>query len=48
MTIISSIKSDAKNSLKILLARTEVINPFNKLFKEIEFETLSYCNRKCH
>jgi 2-deoxy-scyllo-inosamine dehydrogenase (SAM-dependent) len=29
-------------------ARLGVINPFRDLFKEIEFETLAYCNRKCN
>ena len=28
-------------------ARLGLINPFSSLFKEIEFETLAYCNRKC-
>jgi len=29
-------------------ARLRMINPFRSLFKEIEFETLAYCNRKCN
>ena len=37
----------AKDGLRKTLARMEVINPFDSLFEEIEFETLSYCNRKC-
>ena len=36
-----------KDGTKKTLANLEIINPFKKLFKEIEFETLSYCNRKC-
>lgn len=36
-----------KQNVKKILAKTELINPFNSLFKELEFETLSYCNRKC-
>ena len=37
----------ASNGIKKTLARLEIINPFSSLFKEIEIETLSYCNRKC-
>jgi len=37
----------AVDDLKKTLARMEVLNPFRKIFEEIEFETLSYCNRKC-
>jgi len=36
-----------KDYTKIFLSRTGLRNPFNKIFKVIEFETTSYCNRKC-
>jgi len=36
-----------KDFLKITLSRLGLRNPFNKVFKVIEFETTSYCNRKC-
>jgi len=36
-----------KDYIKTFLARTELRNPFSTLFTEIEFETNSYCNRKC-
>lgn len=36
-----------KDILKIGLSRTGLRNPFNNMFKVIEFETTSYCNRKC-
>jgi radical SAM protein with 4Fe4S-binding SPASM domain len=37
----------SKDFIKKSLARSEIINPFRTLFKEVEFETLAYCNRKC-
>ena len=37
-----------KDILKITLSRSGIRNPFNKMFNEIEFETTSYCNRKCN
>ena len=37
-----------KDIAKIALSRIGLRNPFSKLFKEIEFETTSYCNRKCN
>lgn len=43
----SSLVKSSKNVVKQILSNTEVINPFRNLFKEIEFETLTYCNRKC-
>ena len=36
-----------KDITKIALSRSGLRNPFKKLFKVIEFETTSYCNRKC-
>ncbi len=36
-----------KDLAKIFLSRAGIRNPFNKMFKVIEFETTSYCNRKC-
>jgi len=36
-----------KDYIKLILSRTGLRNPFNKTFKVIEFETTSYCNRKC-
>ncbi len=36
-----------KDYVKLALSRTGLRNPFNKMFKVIEFETTSYCNRKC-
>lgn len=44
----SLIVNKSKNVIKKVLAKSEIINPFSKIFNEIEFETLSYCNRKCH
>ena len=44
----NNIVSQAKNSVKKVLSNLNIIDPFNKIFSEIEFETLSYCNRKCH
>lgn len=41
--IVRTVKDQAKKSL----ARLGVLNPFSDLFAEIEFETTSYCNRKC-
>ena len=38
---------EVKNIIKKTLSNTNIINPFNDIFKEIEFETLAYCNRKC-
>ena len=43
----NTILQKSKDTIKKSLARTEIINPFRKLFKEVEFETLAYCNRKC-
>jgi sulfatase maturation enzyme AslB (radical SAM superfamily) len=37
-----------KDIIKILLSRSGLRNPFNKLFSEIEFESTAYCNRKCN
>ena len=37
----------AKEIIKIGLSRTGLRNPFNKMFKVVEFETTAYCNRKC-
>lgn len=39
--------ADIKRQLKKGLARTGIVNPFNKMFKDVEFETTAYCNRKC-
>ena len=36
-----------KDIAKLLLSRSNLRNPFSKLFTEIEFETTAYCNRKC-
>ena len=36
-----------KDFVKIGLSRFGLRNPFNKMFQVIEFETTSYCNRKC-
>ena len=36
-----------KDITKIILSRSGIRNPFKNLFKVIEFETTSYCNRKC-
>lgn len=36
-----------KRSVKKILAETEIVNPFRKMFTEIEIETTAYCNRKC-
>ena len=45
---ISSLKKIVPiRSIKKQLARTGLVDPFNSLFKEIEFESTSYCNRKC-
>ena len=43
----SNLKNDAKRLVKKVLARSGMVNPFNEIFKEIEFETTAYCNRKC-
>tara|TARA_B100000029_G_scaffold308804_1_gene301438 strand:+ start:8073 stop:8891 length:819 start_codon:yes stop_codon:yes gene_type:complete len=45
--MIISGKSSLVRIARKSLARAGVINPFRGLFKEIEFETLTYCNRKC-
>lgn len=36
-----------KKKIKNVLVQSGIIDPFRKLFNEIEFETTSYCNRKC-
>ena len=36
-----------KDLAKIVLSRSGIRNPFKSLFKVVEFETTSYCNRKC-
>lgn len=36
-----------KDLIKLFLSRSGIRDPFRSLFKEIEFETTSYCNRKC-
>ena len=36
-----------RDIFKIALSRTNLRNPLANLFKEIEFETTAYCNRKC-
>ena len=36
-----------KDIVKLALSRTGLRNPFSKMFNVIEFETTSYCNRKC-
>lgn len=36
-----------KKNIRKYLARLELIDPFRKPFHEIEFETTSYCNKKC-
>jgi len=36
-----------KDYVKLALSRTGLRNPFKNVFKVIEFETTSYCNRKC-
>ncbi|MBF0541171.1 MAG: SPASM domain-containing protein [Nitrospirae bacterium] len=36
-----------KRHIRRWLAKTNIINPFNKPFNNIEFETTNYCNRKC-
>ena len=36
-----------KDYIKLALSRSGLRNPFKKVFKVIEFETTSYCNRKC-
>ena len=40
-------KFTSKDLIKITLSRLGLRNPFNSMFKVIEFETTSYCNRKC-
>lgn len=37
-----------KNITKLALSNIGIRNPFNTMFKEIEFETTAYCNRKCN
>lgn len=36
-----------KRSVKIGLARLRIVDPFRRLFEDVEFETTAYCNRKC-
>ena len=36
-----------KDITKLVLSNVGLRNPFNEIFKEIEFETTAYCNRKC-
>lgn len=36
-----------KKTIKYTLGRLGILDPFRKPFKEIEFETTTYCNRKC-
>ena len=36
-----------KDVAKLTLSNIGLRNPFNQIFKEIEFETTAYCNRKC-
>jgi len=36
-----------KDIAKLTLSNIGLRNPFNQIFKEIEFETTAYCNRKC-
>ena len=36
-----------KDIVKLTLSRSGLRNPFNKMFNVLEFETTSYCNRKC-
>jgi radical SAM protein with 4Fe4S-binding SPASM domain len=43
-----NIYSQAKNSVKKVLSNLNIIDPFSDVFQELEFETTSYCNRKCH
>ena len=45
--IIINMSLNFKDYAKLVLSRTQLRNPFNKVFKVIEFETTSYCNRKC-
>ena len=40
-------KYSIKDIAKIFLSRTNIRNPFSKIFDSIEFETTAYCNRKC-
>ena len=35
-----------KDIAKLTLSNIGLRNPFNQIFKEIEFETTAYCNRK--
>ncbi len=41
-------KYNSKDLLKLTLSRLGLRNPFNKMFKVVEFETTAYCNRKCN
>ncbi|MBH10745.1 MAG: hypothetical protein CMG74_10430 [Candidatus Marinimicrobia bacterium] len=43
----NSLVQKSKDTIKKSLARMEIMNPFRTIFKEVEFETLAYCNRKC-
>jgi GTP 3',8-cyclase len=36
-----------KDIAKLVLSRSNLRNPFNDIFSEIEFESTAYCNRKC-
>lgn len=37
-----------RDYIKLILSNLGLRNPFNEVFKEIEFETTAYCNRKCN
>ena len=39
--------SPLKRIIKKTLAQVGFFDPFREVFKEIEFETTAYCNRKC-
>lgn len=41
------ISSKLKRQFKKYLARSGAVNPFKKIFSDVEFETTAYCNRKC-
>jgi len=38
---------EAKKSIRKGLIRTGIVDPFRTGFKDLEFETTAYCNRKC-
>jgi cyclic pyranopterin phosphate synthase len=42
-----NVSNTVKRQVKKVLARTGVVNPFTKIFSDVEFETTAYCNRKC-